>query len=349
MDDDQKIQEDLLRSMVALSKTRKRVKKQFPVLTFDRKTMQLLGVQEREWRGRRVPRDADTRSLLLTAYVGLVLKNEPFLSRARHLRQTFPDLKPGQGGAMDFFIQQLEQRQLLHAYNEGQISIEDALPRPDFEELFERERRDYVGDYDRIYWNSVLDLKHPVHSVGPGVSMERRYLCSRCGLHFLATALFARASYGPRITHQLVWDPELWWSIGQIELGVFSIPKDSTGHGRAGMWLETYEQVEAVTRNLFLQQVEHRTPQILAEKFSDNTLRVRKELERARQVLGMRRKRGKQTTWMSRVPGKPCTNCRSLIRREAFKLAEDGVSLAEIASRVGAKIATVRRWLSDRQ
>ena len=194
MDDDQ---EDLLRTMVALSKTQKRVKRRFPVLTFDRKTVRLLSVREREWRGRRVPRDADTRQLLLTAYLGFVVRNEPFRPWATYLRETFPDVKPEQGGALAFFIQQLEQRQLLIAYSEGEISTEDALPRPEFEEYLERMQQDYLGDYDGIYSNSVLGR-------GSRVSMERRYICSRCGLHFLATALFASASYGPRITHQLV-------------------------------------------------------------------------------------------------------------------------------------------------
>ena len=80
MDEDEAIQKDLLLGMVEASKTRKRVVKRFRTLTFDRETLDQLGVSERKWRVRRVPRDAETRSLLLTGYLGLVVRLEPFTS-----------------------------------------------------------------------------------------------------------------------------------------------------------------------------------------------------------------------------------------------------------------------------
>ena len=198
----------------------------------------------------------------------------------------------------------MEERQLLSAYAAGEISVEDALPRPVYEEYLKRRQQDSLGDYDWINSNAVVKR-------GPRVSMERRHLCNRCGLHFLATTLFASASYGPRITHQLVWDPQNAWIGGQMELGAYSIPKDSKGHGRAGMWLENYEQLEAVTKNLFLQQVRHATPTCLAQRFGDTPLRLAKELQRARQLLGMRRRRGSQTRWWA--PGEPCSKCKGAI------------------------------------
>ena len=304
MNENRTEQQDLVRAMVENSKGQKRVKKRFPTLTLDSKTLKVLGAEEREWRGRKVPRDADIRQILLTAYLGLVVNNEPFHSWATHLRKVFPEMEPEQGGNQNFVLDQLKKKQLLDAYAEGELaSFMDALSEPEIEEYFERRRLDNLGDYETI----SNDIKY---KRGLRLTEKSKYLCSRCGLHFLATTLFANASYGPRVTHQLVWDPNIAWIIGQTELGVFSIPDDSTGHGRVGMRLDTYEQVEAVAKKLFLQQIRHCTPQALAELFRDNPLKVKKELERARQVLGMQRRRGNQTRWGA--PGEPCKDCRNL-------------------------------------
>ena len=324
--------EELLCKKVARSKTRKRVKKRFPVLTFDRMTLRLLGVGERGWRGREVPRDAETRSLLLTAYLGLVVRNEPFRSWAPYLREAFPDVRPEQGDAQTFCIEQLRERQLLDACLDGRTSIEDALPASVYEKYLERMELDYLGDYHLIYTNVLFGR-------GPRVPLERRYLCGRCGLHFLASALFASADYGQRITHQLVWQPDVSWILGQTELGVYSIPNDSTGHGRAGMRLETYEQLVAITEGLFRQQVGYETPRALAKRFGDTAPRLKKELQRARQVLGMRRRRGNQTRWGN---PEPCTECWRSMRVEALELARDGVSAMEIAGRIPVGESIVR-------
>ena len=297
--------QELLGAMVEVSKTRKRVVKRFPTLTFDRDTLQLLGVEERVWRGREVPREAETRQLLLTAYLGLVVNNEPFQSWAPYLRKTFPDMKPDQGDAFAFAERQMRRLGSFTAWVEGDIAtLEDALQGPVFDEYLRHRQQDRLGDYEWINSNVL-------YGRGDRVPIERRYLCDRCGLHFLATGLFASAPHGPRITHQLVWDPDISLIIGQTELGVFSIPKDSTGHGRAGMWLDNYGQLETVTKNLFLQQVWHESPSALAERSNSAPAKLKKELGRARDVLGIRRRKGNQRQWWARDPGQLCGQCRS--------------------------------------
>ena len=297
--------QELLGAMLELSKERKRVVKRLPTLTFDRNTLQLLGVEEQQWRGREIPRHTETRQMLFTAYVGLVVNNEPFQPWARYLRQSFPDMKRDQGDAIGFFCEQLDQLGSLHAFAEGEIAtVEDALPKPVYEEFLERMKQDTLGRYDSIR-GDVL------YGRGERVSAESRYLCSRCGLHFLATVLFAQAPYGPRVTHDLVWESELAWLFAQTELGAYSIPTDSTGHGRAGMRLDNYGRLETVAKNLFSQQISHEPLSVAVERSGDTPLRLKKELGRAREVLGMRRRKGNQQQWWARLPGELCGKCRA--------------------------------------
>ncbi len=301
--EEKKDQEDLLSRMLVLSKTRKRVKKRFPVLTFDRTTRELLGVKWQKWRGRRVPREADTRQLLLTGYLGFVVRDRAFLAWARYFRENFPGLEPNRGEASALLSEELKRRQLYDPYITGKLDLRGVL-QDRFDEYRDLLEGDNFGEYDSICDRAVLRQS----------PLERRYLCSRCGLGFLATALFASAPYGPRLTHQLVWHDELWSIIGQTELGAFSGPDETSGHGRAGMWLRDYGQLERVTGNLLRQQTQHCKPEDLAKECDDTPLKVGKELQRARQVLGIVRRRGHQAEWWSRTQNNPCANCLSLLR-----------------------------------
>ena len=73
---------------------------------------------------------------------------------------------------------------------------------------------------------------------------------------------------------------------------------------------------------------------------------MRKELEHARQVLGMRRRRGTQTRWEN---PELCTECWTSMRIEALALARDGISAMEIAGRILVGESIVRGWLREVQ
>ena len=94
------------------------------------------------------------------------------------------------------------------------------------------------------------------------------------------------------------------------------------------MRLDTYEQVEAVTRRLFLQQVglhtpeeirqlEHERAKTLDKRFHDTPLKLKKELDQARGLLRMRRGKGGQRNLWSKAPGQVCKSCRSLAAGQA--------------------------------
>lgn len=279
--DDEETLEELVTKLIQRSK---RVQRTSRIVVFDAKTKECLGITKYKWRANRVPRSAKTRQMLLTGYLHFIVNDpdSPLTPASIHLKAKFPEMRPcDQAG--DFFQEFIVERGLTDEYITSS-TIEEVLKDKYhmYKDLLEK---DDFGDYDKIYAHARL-------SQGTLGSKAKIYLSSECGLGFLANLFFANAKYAKQLTHNLIWHPEDWLIYGQAALSVFDRPSDLKGHGAAGgMKFKTYGEIEKVSRDLFEQQVLRYYLELIAD--SSNTYEmVRKQLERAATVLGMRREEG---------------------------------------------------------